>query len=58
MAVTAVTKVRLLSPADGSALKPGAQVRGISQQAVDGTGVIQTLTVLAEHPGEAGSNSR
>jgi hypothetical protein len=46
MAASTVTVVTVLSPGDASALKPGAKVSGISQQAVDGTGVIQTLTIL------------
>jgi hypothetical protein len=50
MAASSVTVVTLLSPGDASALKPGVMVSGISQQAVDGTGVIQTLTVLS--PGQ------
>jgi hypothetical protein len=50
MAATSATVVTLLEPADASALKPGAKVIGVSQQAVDGTGVIQTLTVLS--PGQ------
>jgi hypothetical protein len=47
MAASSVTVVTLLSPGDASALKPGAKVGGISQQAVDGTGVIQTITILS-----------
>ncbi len=43
MAVSPVTIVAVLSAGDASALKPGALVTGISQQAVDGTGVIQTI---------------
>lgn len=50
MAVTAVTVVTVLSLSDAAALKPGAKVRGIAQQAMDGTEVIQTLTVIsADH---------
>jgi len=46
MAVTPVTRVTILSAADASALRPGVKPQGVSQQAVDGTGVIQTLTVV------------
>jgi hypothetical protein len=47
MLVTPVTKVTVLSSADASALQPGVKARAVSQQAVDGTGVIQTLTVVS-----------
>jgi hypothetical protein len=47
MPVSSVTVITVLSIGDASALKPGAKVRGMSQQAVDGTGVIQWLTVLS-----------
>jgi hypothetical protein len=46
MAVTPVTRVTILSASDASALRPGVKVQGVSQLAVDGTGVIQTLTVV------------
>jgi hypothetical protein len=47
MAVTRVTRITILSAADASVLKPGMKVRGVSQQAVDGTEVVQTLTAVA-----------
>ena len=47
MPVSSVTKITVLSAGDASALKPGVKVRGLSQQAVDGTGVIQWLTVIS-----------
>jgi hypothetical protein len=50
MAVFSLTKITVVRPGDASALKPGVQVRGISQQAVDGTGVIQTLTIMSAAP--------
>jgi hypothetical protein len=46
MQVTPVTKVTVLSGADASVLQPGVKARAVSQQAVDGTGVIQSLTVM------------
>ena len=46
MAVTPVTRVTILSASDASTLRPGTKVQGVSQQAVDGTEVIQTLTVV------------
>jgi hypothetical protein len=46
MPVTQVTIISVLSAGDASALKAGVHVRGLSQQAADGTGVIQWLTVL------------
>jgi hypothetical protein len=46
MAVTPVTRVTILSAGDASTIRPGTKVQGVSQQAVDGTGVIQTLTVV------------
>jgi hypothetical protein len=48
MTVSSLTKITVLRTGDASALKRGAKVRGISEQAADGTGVIQTLTVLNE----------
>jgi hypothetical protein len=53
MPVSSVTVITVLSVGDASALKPGAKVRGMSQQAVDGTGVIQWLTVLAADSNQA-----
>jgi hypothetical protein len=46
MTVSSLTGITLVRPADASALMPGARVRGISEQAADGTGVIQSLSVL------------
>jgi hypothetical protein len=46
MAVTPVTRVTILSASEASTLRPGIKVQGVSQQAVDGTEVIQTLTVV------------
>ncbi|HEY4341467.1 MAG TPA: hypothetical protein VGM97_16095 [Steroidobacteraceae bacterium] len=47
MTVSSLTRISIVTVGDASALKPGAKVRGLSQQAVDGTGVIQTLTIMA-----------
>jgi hypothetical protein len=47
MMVSSLTEIRLMSLADRSAVRPGARVRGVSQQAADGTGVVQALTVLS-----------
>jgi hypothetical protein len=47
MKVSSLTEITVIRPGNASALKPGAKVRGISEQAVDGTGVIQMLTVMA-----------
>jgi hypothetical protein len=47
MAVSPVTVITVLSVGDAAALKPGATVRGMAQQAVDGTEVIQTLSVVS-----------
>ena len=52
MTVSSLTEVSLVDPGDASLLKPGARVRGVSQQAADGTGVIQTLTVLSAAKGK------
>jgi hypothetical protein len=46
--VSPLTDIRLITPADRTAVRPGAHIRAISQQAVDGTGVVQTLSVLSE----------
>jgi hypothetical protein len=46
MTVSSLTEINVIRPGDASALKPGAKVRGISQQAADGTGVIQMLTIM------------
>jgi len=46
MTVSSLTEINVVGPGDASALKPGANVRGISQQAADGTGVIQMLTIM------------
>jgi hypothetical protein len=53
MPVSSVTVITILSVGDTSALKSGVKVRGMSQQAVDGTGVIQWLTILATDPNKA-----
>lgn len=47
LAVTPATVITRLSRGDASMLRPGAKLSGISQQAVDGTQVIQTLTVTS-----------
>jgi hypothetical protein len=52
MKVSSLTEITVIKPGDASALKPGANVRGISQQAVDGTGVIQMLTIMAPGAGK------
>jgi hypothetical protein len=46
MTVSSLTEINVIRPGDASALKLGARVRGISQQAADGTGVIQMLTIM------------
>jgi hypothetical protein len=53
MPVSSVTVITVLSVGDASGLKPGAKVRGLSQQAVDGTGVIQWINVLSADPNKA-----
>jgi hypothetical protein len=50
MKVSSLTEITVIRPGDASALKPGAKVRGISERAVDGTGVIQMLTIIAAGP--------
>lgn len=47
MTVSSLTEITVVRPADASALKPGAKVRAISEQAADGTGVIQVLTIMS-----------
>jgi hypothetical protein len=47
MTVSSLTEITVVRPADASVLKPGAKVRGISEQAADGTGVIQVLTIMS-----------
>jgi hypothetical protein len=47
MTISSLTEITTVKPGDASALKVGARVRGISQQAADGTGVIQVLTIMA-----------
>jgi hypothetical protein len=54
MKVSSLTEITVIQPGDPSALKTGAKVRGISEQAVDGTGVIQMLTIMAAGPGKHG----
>jgi hypothetical protein len=49
MKVSSLTEITLIKSGDASALKRGAKVRGISEQAVDGTGVIQMLTIIVAH---------
>jgi hypothetical protein len=46
LTVSPLTEITVIKAGDVSALKPGVKVRGISQEAVDGTGVVQTLTVM------------
>ena len=46
MSVSSLTKITVLSAGDASALKPGVKVSGVSDQAADGTGVVQMLTIL------------
>jgi hypothetical protein len=46
MTVSSLTEITVVRAGDASALKPGVTVRGVSEQAADGTGVIQTLTVM------------
>jgi hypothetical protein len=48
LTVSSLTEITVVRPADASALKPAAKVRGISEQAADGTGVIQTLTIMSD----------
>jgi hypothetical protein len=47
MTISSLTEITTVKPGDASALKVGARVRGISQQAADGTGVIQVLTIMS-----------
>ena len=47
MTVSSLTAISVITPGNASALKPGATVRGLSQQAADGTGVIQMLMILS-----------
>jgi hypothetical protein len=49
MTVSGLTKISLIKAGDASALKLGASVHGISQQAADGTGVIQVLTIMSRN---------
>ncbi len=44
--VSSLTDIRRLASADPTAIRPGARVRGLSQEAQDGTGVVQRLSVL------------
>ncbi len=48
--VSSLTDIRRLAPAVPAAIRPGARVRGLSQEAQDGTGVVQRLTVLSDGP--------
>jgi hypothetical protein len=52
MKVSSLTEITVIKPGDASALKPGTKVRGITEQAVDGTGVIQMLTIMAAGSGK------
>jgi hypothetical protein len=54
MTVSPLTKITIVKAGDASALKPGVKVHGISEQAADGTGVIQILTVLSDGLGKHG----
>ena len=47
MTVSSLTAITVVTAGNASALKPGARVRGLSQQAADGTGVIQMLMILS-----------
>lgn len=47
MSVSSLTKITVLSPGDAAALKPGVKVSGVSDQAADGTGVIQELRIMS-----------
>lgn len=52
MTVSSLTQITIIAPGNASALKPGVRIRGLSQQAADGTGVIQLLTVRQKSPGQ------
>ena len=52
--VSPLTKISVVRPGDVSALKPGVKVHGISEQAADGTGVIQMLTIVTDASGKHG----
>jgi hypothetical protein len=52
MTISSLTEITMIKPGDASAVKSGAKVRGISQQAADGTGVIQMLTIMSAVPGK------
>jgi hypothetical protein len=54
MTVSSLTEITVVRPADASVLKPGAKVHGISEQAADGTGVIQLLTIMSNDPDKHG----
>jgi hypothetical protein len=58
MAVSSLTKITIISAADASALKAGVKVSGISDQAADGTGVIQLLTVMSAPAGDSPTADR
>jgi hypothetical protein len=58
MTVSYLTKISLIKAGDASILKVGAQVHGISQQAADGTGVLQVLTVVSNERGRQPSSAR
>jgi hypothetical protein len=47
MTVSSLTAISVVTAANASSLKPGAKVRGLSQQAADGTGVLQMLMILS-----------
>jgi hypothetical protein len=52
MTISSLTEITMIKPGEASAVKSGAKVRGISQQAADGTGVIQMLTIVSAGPGK------
>jgi hypothetical protein len=54
LTVSALTEISVVNAGDASLLKRGAKLRGVSEQAADGTGVIQVLTVMSA----AASSSR
>jgi hypothetical protein len=52
MTVSSLTEITVIRPGDASALKAGVRVRGISQQAADGTGVLQMLMIMSAGQGK------
>jgi hypothetical protein len=53
MTVSGLTKISLIKAGDASMLKVGASIRGMAQQAADGTGVIQVLTIMSHNDSHA-----